>query len=188
MTENPGEVTRLLTSWRGGDDEARDRLMSIVYKELRGVAQRHMNLENGSTLQATALVNEAYLRLIDMDVPWQDRAHFFAVAAGLMRRILVDRARKRRAKKRGGDAVPVVMIDVPGTEQPVENLLILDEILSTLEAFDARKSKVLELKYFGGLTIPETAEVLGCSTPTVERDLRAAKAWILKQMNEERGQ
>lgn len=182
MAEDRGEVTRLLASWRGGDEEARDRLMSIVYNELRRVAQRQMSLEGSSTLQATALVNEAYLRLMDMDVPWQDRAHFFAVAAGLMRRILVDRARRRRAQKRGGGALAVVMTDIPGSEQPVDDLLMLDEILRGLEAFDPRKSRALELKYFGGLTIPETAEVMDLSKATVDRELRSAKAWVLKQM------
>ncbi len=178
----PSEVTRLLVDWREGDDEAFERLMPIVYDELRRVAQRHMNLEEGSTLQATALVNEAYLRLVGMDVSWNGRVHFFAVAAGLMRRILVDRARRRRAKKRGGGEKPVVLRDVAASQQPVEDLLALDEALKGLEAWDGRKSRALELRYFGGLTVEETAQAMDLSRATVERDLKTARAWVHQQL------
>ena len=178
----PSEVTQLLHSWRGGDGEALDQLMPLVYDELRRVAQRHMNHENPATLQATALVNEAYLRLIEIEVHWQDRVHFFALAASMMRRILVDRARRRRAKKRGGEESPVTLIDVAESGRPVEDLLALDQALQELEAVDPRKCRVLELRYFGGLTIDETAEALEISKATVERDLRSAKAWVVTRL------
>lgn len=177
------EVTCLLKDWRRGDMAARDRLMPLVYDDLRRVAQRHMNQEHSdATLQATALVNEAYLRLVDVDVEWQDRVHFFALAAGMMRRILVDRARRRRAQKRGGEERPVTLVDAPGVGRPVEDLLALDRALKELEAADPRKCRVLELRYFGGLTTGETAEALGLSKPTVERDLRSAKAWVTSRL------
>ncbi len=181
--ETGSEVTRLLRDWRSGDATARDRLMPLVYDDLRRVAQRHMTHENSdATLQATALVNEAYLRLIDVEVDWQDRVHFFALAAGMMRRILVDRARRRQAKKRGGEERPVTLVDVAGIGRPVEDLLALDQALKELEAADPRKCRVLELRYFGGLTTDETAEALGLSKPTVERDLRSAKAWVTSRL------
>lgn len=177
------EVTRLLREWRHGDGEARDRLMPLVYDDLRRVAQRHMTHENSdATLQATALVNEAYLRLVDVEVDWQDRVHFFALAASMMRRILVDRARSRRAKKRGGEERPVTLVDAPGTGRPMEDLLALDQALKELEAVDPRKCRVLELRYFGGLTTGETAEAMDLSKPTVERDLRSAKAWVTSRL------
>ncbi len=179
---SPTEVTRLLGAWRSGDREALDQLMPIVYDELRRVAQRHMNLEDGSTLQATALVNEAYLRLVDMDIPWNGRVHFFAVAAGLMRRILVDRARRRRAQKRGGQAVVMELDDLPAAARPAEELLALDQVLEQLAKEDARKAKVLELRLFGELSIEETAEAMDISTATVERDLRMARAWVVQKL------
>ena len=184
--QESGEVTRLLTDWRGGDAQALERLMPVVYEELRRVAQRNMRFEEGSTLQATALVNEAYLRLVNMEIPWEDRVHFFAVAAGLMRRILVDRARRRRADKRGGGVKPAVLVDVADAEgQPVEDMLALDEALKELETFDPRKSRILELRYFGGLSVVETAEAMELSKATVERDIKSAKAWILKRLRSE---
>lgn len=176
------QVTRLLHDWRDGDGQALDQLMPLVYDELRRVAQRHMDHEGQATLQATALVNEAYLRLVEVDVQWQDRVHFFALAASMMRRILVDRARRRRAQKRGGDEPPITLVDAPGMSRPVEDLLTLDRVLGELESVDPRKSRVLELRYFGGLTTPETAEALGVSPATVERDLRSAKAWVISQI------
>lgn len=180
---SPTEVTQLLGAWRDGDKAALDRLMPIVYDELRRVAQRHMNLEDGSTLQATALVNEAYLRLVDLEIPWNGRVHFFAVAAGLMRRILVDRARRRRADKRGGGAVVVLELDLlPATARPAEDLLALDQALEQLAAEDPRKAKVLELRLFAELSIEETAEALGVGTATVERDLRMARAWVTQKL------
>lgn len=178
------EVTRLLRDWRSGDGGALDRLMPLVYDELRRVAQRHMSSENhGATLQATALVNEAYLRLAEVDVDWQDRVHFFALSAGMMRRILVDRARRRRAKKRGGEERPVTLVDLPGAGRPVEDLLALDQALKELEIVDPRKSKVLELRYFAGLKVDEIAQALEVSRPTVERDLRTAKAWVVTRLD-----
>lgn len=180
--DEPTLVTRLLIEWRDGDAAALERLMPVVYDELRRVAQRHMQRETDSTLQATALVNEAYLRLVGIEVDWKDRVHFFAVAAGLMRRILVDRARRRRADKRGGGGPMVVLDDMPGTARPEDDLLALDQALEQLAEQDPRKSRVLELRFFGGLTIEETAAVLELSHATVERDLKTARAWILQRL------
>ena len=182
----PSEVTGLLVRWRDGESAALDRLMPLVYEELHQVARNHMSSEQGSTLQATALVHEAYLRMMKMDVPWQNRAHFFAIAAGAMRRILVDRARRRRAEKRGGEAMPVELSEVadlvvsPG--MGTEDLLALDHALERLTKLDGRKAKVLELRLFGGLTIDETAEVLHISTATVERELRMGRAWVSREI------
>ncbi len=183
---NPDQVTGLLVRWRDGDSGALDRLMPLVYEELHHVAQRHMGSEQGSTLQATALVHEAYLRMLKMDVPWQNRAHFFAIAAGAMRRILVDRARRRRAEKRGGEARPVELsevadlVEAPGMNP--DDLLFLDKSLKSLAALDSRKARVLELRLFGGLSIDETAEALSISTATVERELRMGRAWIARRL------
>jgi RNA polymerase sigma-70 factor (ECF subfamily) len=179
------EVTQLLGAWRAGDASALDRLIPLVYGELRKVAQRHMQGEEGSTLQATALVNEAYLRMVDLDVPWNGRVHFFAVAAGLMRRILVDRARRRRALKRGSGIRSDVEVDAlpgPAHDASPEELIALDHALEQLTTEDERKAKVIELRLFGELTIPETAEALGLSTATVERDLKMAKAWLVHRL------
>lgn len=182
-SELPGhEVTQLLGSWSRGDSGALDRLMPKVYKELRAVAQRHMNHEGTSTLQATALVNEAYLRFAGMKAEFNDRVHFFAVAAGLMRRILVDRARRKRAQKRGGNDFPVVLDDVPMAARPTDDLLALDQALKQLAERDERKAKVLELRLFGGLTIEETSRAMDLSHASVERDLRTAKAWVTQRM------
>ncbi|MEM6792924.1 MAG: sigma-70 family RNA polymerase sigma factor [Acidobacteriota bacterium] len=176
-------MTRLLHDWRGGDSEALDQLMPLVYDELRGVAQKRMGLDGPQTLQATALVNEAYLRLVDIDVDWQNRAHFFALAAGMMRRILVDRLRRRGAQKRGGAEHPETLVEVSDGGRPVEDLLALDQALGALQEMDERKGRVLELRYFAGLTIEETAEALGISHATVERDLRSAKAWVISRVD-----
>ncbi|MCG8459478.1 MAG: sigma-70 family RNA polymerase sigma factor [Holophagales bacterium] len=187
----PSEVTRLLHRWRDGEAAAFERLMPLVYEELRRVAQNHMACERGSTLQATALVHEAYLRLARMDVAWNGRVHFFAVAAGAMRRILVDRARRRTADKRGGAAIAVELGEVAevvaaeGLGQ--DELLALDRALSDLAGLDARKARVLELRLFGGLTIDETAEATGASTATVERDLRLGRAWVARQLQSSAG-
>ena len=173
----PSEVTGLLKRWREGDSHAFDRLMPLVYDELHSVAQNHMSHEKGSTLQATALVHEAYLRLLRMEIPWQGRVHFFAVAAGAMRRVLVDRARRRRADKRGGEAQPVELAEVSDLiadrQLGTDELLALDDALSRLADLDARKARVLELRLFGGLTIQETSEALSIATATVERELAA---------------
>lgn len=173
-------VTILLDAWRSGDADALERLTPLVYNELRRLAQRYMNAERaGHTLQATAVVNEAFVKLIDMEVSWQDRAHFFAVAARLMRRILVDHAKAHRRVKRGG-AVTTLSLDealVVGQETQ-SDLVALDEALTQLAEFDQRKCDIIELHYFGGLTYDEMAETLGISTATVHRDLRLAKAWL----------
>lgn len=182
----PSEVTGLLQRWRQGDSAAFDRLMPIVYRELQHVARNHMRDEDGSTLQATALVHEAYLRLLKMDVEWQGRVHLFAVAAGAMRRILVDRARRRRAEKRGGEAQAVELAQVADLVAEgglgADDLMALDDALKSLGELDARKAKVLELRLFGGLTIQETSEALDISTATVERELRMARAWVARRL------
>lgn len=181
------EVTQLLRAWVEGDASACDQLYRAVYNELRRLAHHYMHRENpGHTLQTTALVNEAYLRLAhSKDVDWKDRAHFFAVSANIMRRILIDEARARRAERRGGSAEQVALdelIDIPQT--PAQDLLALDEALNRLARVDERKSKVVELRYFGGLSVDETAHVLKVSPDTVLRDWRLAKAWLLRELNE----
>jgi RNA polymerase sigma-70 factor (ECF subfamily) len=183
------EVTRLLRRWRGGDPAALDGLLPLVYEELRRLAQRSMRGERADiTLQPTALVAEAYLRLVDMEVAWNDRVHFFAVAANLMRRILVDEARRRQAQKRGGadKALSLEELSIQGFELADPgvdtDLMLLDQALTRLEAIDERKGKVVELRCFAGMTIEETAQALGVSHATVERDLKMAKAWLAKEM------
>ena len=177
--------TALLLAWNGGDADALDALLPLVYEELRRLAARYVKRERTThTLQATALVNEAYLRLIEVrQVQWQNRAHFFAMAARLMRRILVDAARSRGYQKRGGGA-PVVSLDeallVP--IEPGNDLVALDEALTALAAVDARKSQVVEMRFFGGLSIDETAEALQVSRDTVKRDWRMAKLWLLREL------
>jgi RNA polymerase sigma factor (TIGR02999 family) len=182
----PSEVTELLLRWRDGDAGALDRLMPLVYHELRRVASHHMSHEKGSTLQATALVHEAYLRLLRMEVEWQGRVQFFAIAAGAMRRILVDRARRRRADKRGGEAQPVELAEVADLvaahELDADELIALDDALERLAELDPRKAKVLELRLFGGLTIQETSEAMSIATATVERELRMARAWVARRI------
>ena len=179
------DLTRLLQAWSSGDQEALDSLMPLVYDELRRLAHRYMKSERaGHTLQTTALVNEAYLRLINVkDVSWQNRAHFFAISAQLMRRILVDFARSRHYAKRGGGAQRVSLDEallVP--DQSYEDVLALDEALHSLGSIDERKSRVVEMRFFGGLSVEETAEVLNVSPETVLRDWRLAKAWLVKQL------
>ena len=180
-----GDVTCLLLAWRGGDEEALERLIPLVHGELRQLARQYMAGEKpGHTLQATALVNEAYLRLVGARrVDWQNRAHFLAMAARLMRRTLVDAARAKRSQKRGGEALKVTFDEA----LPVENVrgadvVALDEALDALAAFDERKSRVIELRFFGGLSVEETAAVLGVSADTVMRDWRLAKAWLSREM------
>jgi RNA polymerase sigma-70 factor (ECF subfamily) len=179
------EITQLLLAWNDGDAQALDRLMPLVQCELHRLAHRYMAGERiGHPLQTTALVNEAYLRLIDSSrVRWQNRAHFFAVSAQLMRRILVDVARARKKLKRGGDSIQVPLDEAMGiSRQPSADLVALDEALTTLAGFDARKSKIVELRFFGGLTVEETAEVLNVSAMTVARDWGLAKAWLLREL------
>lgn len=181
-------VTRLLSAWRAGDTAALQRLTPLVYEELRLLAHRYMKRERGGhTLQATAVVHEAFVRMIDMEIPWQDRAHFYAVAATLMRRILVDHAKSKLRIKRGGGAVirPLETADL-STQSAVDggelDVLEIDETLQQLAKVDERLAKAIELHYFGGLTCPEIGEALGVSEATVHRDLRLAKAWILKEL------
>jgi RNA polymerase sigma factor (TIGR02999 family) len=174
-----------LLAWRRGDQAALEELAPLVYAELRRLAHRQMRRERpGHTLQTTALVNETYLRLVDSKrVRWQNRAHFFAVCAQLMRRILVDHARARRSLKRGGDAVHVTLEDAPvGSPPPDADLLALDEALTRLAGIDMRKSRVVELRHFGGLSVEETAEALEVSTDTVMRDWKMAKLWLLREL------
>ena len=182
---SPHEVTQMLVAWSNGDQDVRDELMSVVYQELHRLAHHYMKRESpGHTLQTSALVNEAFLRLIDQkNVQWRNRAHFFGIAAQMMRRILVDYARQRRYAKRGGDAPRVTLneeIIVP--DQLSADVVALDEALSDLAKFDDRKSKVVELRFFGGLSIEETAEVLAVSPGTVMRDWTLAKAWLKRAM------
>src|SRR5580658_7761059 len=182
------EVTQLLKAWTTGDDRALEKLTPLVYEQLHRVAQRYMAGErSGHILQTTALVNEVYLRLVDCErVDWQDRAHFFAVSAQLMRRILIDFARSRGYRKRGGGALHMSLDEAPSVcHEPDTNLLALDDALKALAAVDERKSKVVELRFFGGLSIEETAEVLRVSTETVVRDWKLAKVWLLREMSKE---
>ena len=179
------EVTLLLQAWRGGDQGALDKLMPLVYGELHRLAHRYMLREHvGHTLQTTAVVNEAYLRLIDaQQIEWKDRAHFFAISANLMRRILVEFARSRGRNKRGGD-IRKVELDEAFVISPQRgaDLVALDDALTALASMDERKAKVIELRFFGGLSVEETAEVLNVSPDTVMRDWRLAKVWLWREM------
>ena len=180
------ETTQLLRAWAQGDGAALQRLTPRVYDELRRIAGHFMqNERQGRTLQTTALVHEAYLRLIDVtNVEWQHRAHFFAISATMMRRILVDRARRREAGKRGGKLPRVNLEDVPDVRsgRPRE-LIALDDALNALAEVDPRRARVIELRFFGGLSVEETAEVLKVSPDTVMRDWRLARAWLLAEMS-----
>jgi len=180
------DVTRLLLAWGQGDESALNALIPAVYRELRQVAHRYMAHERpGHTLQTTALVHEAYERLIDTPpVRWQDRTHFFAVCAQLMRRILVDYARSRGYQKRGGGIQPVSLDEawLPPRERP-RDLVALDAALTAFAVIDARKARVVELRFFGGLTVEETAAVLRVSTDTVLRDWKVAKVWLLRELS-----
>jgi RNA polymerase sigma-70 factor (ECF subfamily) len=179
-------LTGLLVEWREGDAAALERLMPLVYDHLRRIAHRYVQRErDGHTLQTSALVNEAYLRLADQKVIWQNRAHFFAVTARVMRHILIDHARRRRYVKHGGDARPVPIEEAAtmSMERAAE-LIALEEALEELAQLDQRKSRVVELRYFGGLSLEETAEALNVSLMTVRRDWRAAKAWLYRRLKE----
>jgi RNA polymerase sigma factor (TIGR02999 family) len=181
------EVTQLLKAWTGGDEQALEKLTPLVYRQLHQVAQRCMAGQRPDhTLQTTALVNEVYLRLVDCEqVNWQDRAHFFAVSARLMRRILIDFARSRGYQKRGAGATHIPLEEAPSVgSEPDPNLVALDDALKALAAVDERKAKVVELRFFGGLSIDETAEVLKVSVETVVRDWRLAKMWLLRELSE----
>lgn len=179
------DVTQLLKAWTAGDRQALEKITPLVYQELHQVARRYMARQGSDhTLQTTALVNEVYLRLVDCgQVNWRDRAHFFAVSARLMRRILIDFARSRGYQKRGGGVPNVSLDDTPTVgSEPDPNLIALDDALQALAAVDQRKSKVVELRFFGGLSVEETAEVLDVSSETVQRDWRMARAWLLREM------
>jgi RNA polymerase sigma factor (TIGR02999 family) len=182
------QITQLLAGWAHGNPAALDELTPIVYNELHRIAHRYMRRERpGHTLQTSALINEAYIRLIDQrEARWQNRAHFFAIAAKLMRRILVDRARARGYAKRGANPLQVSLDEgmaVSGKKEP--DLVALDDALKDLEAMDPRKSRIVEMRFFGGLSLEETAEALAISIPTVEREWRAARAWLHRAMTPE---
>jgi RNA polymerase sigma-70 factor (ECF subfamily) len=188
MTSSPQSITQLLIEWRDGDETALDRLIPLVYDEMRRLARYYMRRERaGHTLQTTALINEAYIRLVDhKGMRWQNRAHFYAVAAQAMRRILVDNARSRHYAKRGGGA-RMVELDEAATvaQQQAAEMVALDDALNDLAMLDSRQSKTVELRYFGGMSVEETAEALGVSPVTVMRDWRAAKAWLLRSLSAE---
>ena len=184
-TNSPSDVTQLLLAWNRGDEEALDRLMPLLNNELRRLARKHMRSEGPDhTLQATALVNEAYVRLVDQSrVNWRNRAHFFGAAAQIIRRVLVDHARGRRRLKRGGDAAHVSLQDAvePVMGRPVD-IVALDDALSDLAKWDAQKERIVDLRFFAGLSIEETAEALSISPATVKREWAAARAWLYDQM------
>lgn len=187
-TPEGGEVTQLLRAWGNGDEGALEKLTPLIYDELHRTARRHMaRRSHGHTLQATALVNEVYLHLVNIrEANWQNRAHFFAICAKLMRRILIDSARRRQYLKRGGGAPHVELEEsvVVSNEAPV-GLLALDDALQALATLDPRKVKVVELRYFGGLSVKESAEVLKVSEETVLRDWKLAKMWLLNELRGE---
>jgi RNA polymerase sigma factor (TIGR02999 family) len=180
------QITQLLQLWNQGDQGAIEKLVPLVYDDLHRLARRYMSDERPDhTLQTTALVNEAYLRLVDSEhASWENRTHFFGVCAQVMRRILVDWARSRQALKRGGN-VPVPDFDeaLAATEQPGIDLVALDDALGTLTALDLRKGRVVELRFFGGLSVKETAEVLKISPETVQRDWKLAKSWLRRELS-----
>jgi RNA polymerase sigma-70 factor (ECF subfamily) len=187
----PSEITDLLHAWSDGDRDALDRLTPLVSDQLRRLAANRMREERpGHLLQTTALVNEAYLRLLKIGVlEWRDRAHFFAVAARILRRVLVDTARKQRSMKRGGNVphaahatdIDFDQLPAPNTDKPAE-LCALDVALTSLAQLDPRRAQVIEMRFFGGLTVEETAEALGVSAPTVMRDWRLARAWLTREL------
>jgi RNA polymerase sigma-70 factor, ECF subfamily len=186
MSPSPEEISELLVAWSNGERAALDQLMPLVYDELRRIAHRYLGRERaGHTLQTTALVNEAYLKLFnEREMRWQNRAHFFAVAAQLMRMILVDYARSRNYVKRGGGAQRVSFDEALAVSQErAGELIALDEALKTLAEMDERKSRVAELRFFGGLSVEETAEVLKVSPVTVMREWRLAKAWLHRELS-----
>lgn len=180
------QVTELLQDWSDGDESALERLMPLVYDELHRLAHQYMKREKpGHILQTSALINEAYLRLVDRPrIHWQNRAQFFGIAARVMRRILVDEARRRKSDKRGGRVIQVSLVEGANVAQEqAANVVALDDALQTLEAIDARQSEIVELRFFGGLSIDETAEVLKVSPATVMRDWTFARAWLRNEMN-----
>jgi len=186
MTPSPKSITQLLIEWRDGDEKALGKLMPLVYQELNRLAHRYMRRERpGHSFQTNDLVNEAYLRLVDhKGMRWQNRAHFYAVAAQAMRRILIDRARARASVKRGGGLHVVDLEQANVTpEKQAADLVALDDALTDLAAIDRRKASVVEMRYFGGMSVEETAEALGVSPVTVMRDWSTAKAWLLRELS-----
>jgi RNA polymerase sigma factor (TIGR02999 family) len=185
----PGEVTRLLIAWNAGDHSAVERLMPLVYAELRDIAERQFRRERaGHTLQPTAVVHEAYFRLVDQTrVTWKNRGHFFSIAAQAMRRILIDHARARKAEKRGGREERVTLDVGIASPEPADdvNLLALDEALVRLKELDEPQARIVELRFFGGLSIDETAEVLETSASSVKREFRSARAWLFRELGRE---
>jgi RNA polymerase sigma factor (TIGR02999 family) len=182
----PHEITKLLSDWSGGDVTALDKLIPLVYEELHRLAHQHMRRERaGHLLQTSALINEAYLRLVDQrDQAIQNRTHFFGIAARLMRQILVDEARRRNSAKRGADAIQVSLTEATNVaQQQAANVVALDDALTTLASIDARQGQIVELRFFGGLTIEETAAVLKVSPGTVMRDWTFARAWLRSEMS-----
>lgn len=185
---DPAPVTALLHAWSGGDEAALEQLLPLVEAELRRLARAYMARERiGHTLQTSALVNEAFLRLVDArQVQWQDRAHFLGIAARLMRRVLVDHARARGMQKRGAGAYKVPLDENLAVTPAADfNLLVLDRALEALAAIDERKGRVIEMRFFGGMTVEETAEALRVSTDTVKRDWRLAKLWLVRELERE---
>jgi len=185
MRPLPPDVTQLLLAWSNGDEAARDQLVPLVYEELHRLAHQYMNRERpGHTLQTSALVNEAFVRLVDQrNVHWQNRAHFFGIAAQMMRRVLVDYARNRQAEKRGGNAVLITLNEeLIVSDEQNDEVVALDEALNRLAKFDERKCKIVDLRFFAGLSIEETADVLGISPGTIMREWSLAKAWLRKEI------
>jgi RNA polymerase sigma factor (TIGR02999 family) len=185
-TLSPQDVTQLLQAWSRGDSSALEKLTPLVYKELHRLAHHYMSYENpGHTLQTTALVNEAYLRLVSNQASWQNRSHFFAISAQLMRQILVDFARSRHRQKRGGGLEPVSLDEaLVLSDEREPDLVALDEALRALAAIDKQKSQVVELRFFGGLSVDETAGVLKVSPEQIKRDWNLARTWLYREMSE----
>ncbi len=184
IPKSPKTITRMLRDWKDGDQQAFEELVPLVYEKLRGLARRELRRDRpGHSLQPTELVHDAYARMVDLELSWQDRVHFYRMAARTMRRVLVDHARARRAEKRGGGAVMVTLSEVHGQlEQPASDVLDLNAALERLAEQDARLSQAVELYYFGGLTYQEIAHALEVSTATVDRDLRFARTWLRREL------
>jgi RNA polymerase sigma-70 factor (ECF subfamily) len=187
MEDRPGEITLLLRKVRQGQTEAADKLVRLVYQELRRIATAYLWKERpGHTLQPTALINEAWLRLADQtQVDWRDRTHFFGVAAQMMRRVLVDHARAHLADKRGGGAavLDLDLIEIEASPQKLEEILAVDEVLSSLAQFDPQQAQIVEMHYFTGMTVGETAAALGVSSRTVDREWALASAWLRRELS-----
>lgn len=181
------DFTQLLSEWSNGNQEALERLMPLVYQELRKLAHQYLRKEGkGCTIQTSDLVHEAYLRLVDQrEVNWQNRAHFFGIASELMRRIIVDRARRRRRVKRGGGATPITLDQSLAMSEPAVDVIAIDEALDKLALIDERKARIVELRFFGGLEVDETAAFLKISQTTVMRDWKLAKAWLHRELRHE---